>query len=357
MAADQTRIVPEFTGSARYAARMIAFIIIVGVGVALLLPFLSEAFMANAAVNGLIVGVFFIGVVYVFQQVFSVQPAAAWIRRFEKGTDPDRLGRPPNLIAPMQALLTERQDRLSLSSTSASAILDSVAARIAEAGEITRYASRLLIFLGLLGTFWGLLKTVGAVGDAVTALSQSASGSETELIGMMAALREPIEGMGTAFASSLFGLAGSLILGFLDLQASQAQNRFYNETEEWLAAYTRLGSGVGAGEDASPSAYQSALLERLSDDIGALSRALEAGGGSGGGGLESAGALRALEERLARQERLLERIAEEGARQRQANTRELKSELRMLARVLAAAASGDSEAVKRAAKSAIEDKD
>jgi len=357
MASQDSRSALTSTGSSRYAARMIVFIVAVAAGAALLFPVISEAFMANAAINGLIVGVFVIGVVYVFQQVFSVEPAARWIRRFEKEGGADRLGKPPTLIAPMKALFSERQGRLTLSSAASRALLDSVGARIAEAGEITRYVGRLLIFLGLLGTFWGLLLTVGAVGDAVTALAQTGAGSETELIGMMAALREPVSGMGTAFASSLFGLAGSLVIGFLDLQASQAQNRFYNEVEEWLAAYTRLGTGgpsLDADEGGSP-AYLGALIERMSDNVESLSRALESR--EGGGGLESAGLIRALEDRLARQEQALARIADEAERGRRETTRELKAELRMLARVLAAAASGDEAAVKRAARDAIEDRD
>lgn len=358
MASMDRRYAPNFTGSARYAARMIVFVGIVAVGAALLFPFLADAFMANAAINGLIVAVFLIGVVYVFQQVFSVQPAANWIRKFEKEGGAERIGRPPTLIAPMHALLSEQRGRLALSSASSRAILDSVGARVAEAGEITRYAGRLLIFLGLLGTFYGLLKTVGAVGDAVSALSESTTGSQADVVAMMAALREPVQGMGTAFASSLFGLAGSLILGFLDLQASQAQNRFYNEVEEWLAVYTRLSSGGPAVEsesDGGAPAYLGALIERMSDNVEDLSRTVQSQGG--GGSAETAGLIRALDDRLARQERALERIADEAERGRQQTTRELKAELRMVARVLAAAASGDEAAVKRAARDAIEDRE
>ena len=357
MASMDRRYAPNFTGSARYAARMIVFVGIVAVGAALLFPFLADAFMANAAINGLIVAVFLIGVVYVFQQVFSVQPAANWIRKFEKEGGSERIGRPPTLIAPMHALLSEQRGRLALSSASSRAILDSVGARVAEAGEITRYAGRLLIFLGLLGTFYGLLKTVGAVGDAVSALSESTTGSQADVVAMMAALREPVQGMGTAFASSLFGLAGSLILGFLDLQASQAQNRFYNEVEEWLAAYTRLGSGgpsIESEGDGGANPYLGALIERMSDNVEELSRALQS---QGGGSTETAGLIRALDDRLSRKERALERIADEAERGRQQTTRELKAELRMVARVLAAAASGDEAAVKRAARDAIEDRE
>lgn len=357
MASADRRYAPQFTGSGRYAARMFVFIAVVMAGAALLFPVIADAFLANPAINGLIIAVFVIGVIYVFQQVFSIQPATAWIKRFEREGGTERAGRPPALIAPMQALLSERSGRLALSSASSRAILDSVGARVAEAGEITRYAGRLLIFLGLLGTFWGLLKTVGAVGDAVSALSDSATGSQADVVAMMAALQGPVAGMGTAFASSLFGLAGSLVLGFLDLQASQAMNRFYNETEEWLAAYTRLGDAGPAmqtGGDGGAPAYLGALIERMSDNVEDLSRALKT---SGGGSTETAGLIRALEDRLSRQERVLERIADESERGRLETTRELKAELRMVARVLAAAASGDEAAVKRAAREAIEDRE
>lgn len=356
MAKTRWRGAPQFTGSGRYAARMVVFIALVAVGAALLAPVIFDAFMANAAINGLIIAVFLIGVIYVFQQVFAVEPAARWIKRYDREGDAGEAGKPPTLIAPMYALLAEREGRsLALSSAASRAILDSVGARVAEAGEITRYAVRLLIFLGLLGTFWGLLKTVGAVGDAVSALAQSGTGSQADVIAMMDSLREPVAGMGTAFASSLFGLAGSLVLGFLDLQASQAQNRFYNEVEEWLAAYTRLGHAgpdMDTGGDGGAPAYLGALIERMSDNVEDLSRAISRTGGAGG---DNSALIRELEDRLTRQERLLERIAEESERGRRESTAELKRELRMLARVLAAAASGDEAAVRRAAKDAIED--
>jgi hypothetical protein len=159
-------------------------------------------------------------------------------------------------------------------------VLDSVAARMAENGAFTRYFGRLLIFLGLLGTFYGLLLVVSDVGDAVSAVSATASGvAEADANRLIAAIQEPIAGMGIAFASSLFGLAGSLIIGFLELQASRAQNRFYNEIEEWLSSISRLAAAgparTGGGDEDAPSAYVGALLEQTADTLDQLAHTME----------------------------------------------------------------------------------
>ena len=179
----------------------------------------------------------------------------------------------------MSAMLGERRGRLSLSALATRSILDGIQARLDETQEITRYLVALLVFLGLLGTFWGLLQTVASVGEAVNALSLGAT-DMTQVFGQLkTSLEEPLRGMGTAFGASLFGLSGSLVLGFLELQAGQANNRFFQDLEEWLSGATRLGSGgpMGEGGDQSVPAYIQALLEQTADSLENLQRTLARG--------------------------------------------------------------------------------
>jgi hypothetical protein len=176
----------------------------------------------------------------------------------------------------MARMLGARQDgRVSLSATSLQTLLDGIASRLDETRETSRYLIGLLVFLGLLGTFYGLLETVRSVGGVIGALNVSASDLARAFADLKAGLESPLHGMATAFSSSLFGLAGSLVLGFLDLQAGQAQNRFYNDLEEWLSTYTRLSSGpFGEGGDGSVPAYIQALLEQTADSLENLQRLL-----------------------------------------------------------------------------------
>ena len=180
----------------------------------------------------------------------------------------------PRLLAPMQALLAENRAGAKLSALSMRSLLDSIASRLDEGREISRYMIGLLIFLGLLGTFWGLLGTIGSIGATIESLSVVSEDIGKTFEDLKAGLQTPLAGMATAFSSSLFGLAGSVILGFLDLQAGQAQNRFYNDLEEWLSTVSKLSSaGVGSGEgDGSASAYTSALLEQSAESLDKLQR-------------------------------------------------------------------------------------
>jgi hypothetical protein len=186
----------------------------------------------------------------------------------------------PRLLAPMAAMLGERKGRFSLSAMALRSVLDGISSRLEESRDLSRYLIGLLIFLGLLGTFWGLLQTITAVGDVIGRLSVG-SGDPGAVFGeLQSGLRAPLSGMGTAFSSSLFGLAGSLVLGFLELQAGQAQNRFFNDLEDWLAGQTRLGSGIGIGSgdsDQGVPAYVQALLEQTADGLEQLQRTLERG--------------------------------------------------------------------------------
>jgi hypothetical protein len=266
-----------------YLLRMLLFLGAVGgVGFMLFMSF-RDAFMANPALNGLIVGVLFIGILYNFSQVIRLYPEVTWIENFRDSvTNSEARARHaqsamPKLLAPMAAMVGDR-DRFALSTAAMRTLLDGIASRLDESRDTSRYTIGLLIFLGLLGTFWGLLGTVSSISDVIGTLS--VNGGETGAIfaELKRGLQAPMEGMGTAFSSSLFGLAGSLVLGFLDLQANQAQNRFYNDLEEWLSTVTRLSSGaIGNDGDQSVTTYVQALLEQTAESLENLQRTLTRG--------------------------------------------------------------------------------
>ena len=262
----------------RFLVRMILFLIaVIGVGTLLFVP-LHGAFMANPALNGLIVGVFLLGIGYNFRQVLMLYPEAAWIDSFRQTQPSLTQIKDPKLLAPMATMLGERKDRLRLSALAMRSLLDGISSRLDESRDISRYTIGLLIFLGLLGTFWGLLQTVAAVGDVVGSLSVGAGDLGSVFGDLKSGLKAPLRGMGTAFSSSLFGLAGSLVLGFLDLQASQAQNRFYNDLEEWLSSLTRLSSGTMSFDgDQGVPAYVQALLEQSAESLENLQRTISRG--------------------------------------------------------------------------------
>lgn len=257
----------------RYLTRMALFLAIVLVVAAALMTPLKHVFAANPALNGLIVGVAVLGVIYIFRQVFSLRREVAWLADYQETGQPP--ARQPRLLAPMATMLGERSGRFSLSALSARSLLDSISARLDESRDLARYLIGLMIFLGLLGTFWGLLQTVSSIGATIHALDPTGGDFARLFTELKEGLQRPLAGMGTAFSSSLLGLASSLVLGFLDLQAGQAQNRFYNDLEEWLASLTRLGSGglISEGE-ASVPAYVQALLEQTADSLENLQRTM-----------------------------------------------------------------------------------
>lgn len=224
----------------RYLLWMIACLIAVGLLVAILYPALAEAFLYNPLLNAGILSVFFIGVFYIFFQVMSLRREIRWIESFRHGEHDISSQAAPRLLAPLAMMLGERKGRLNLTATGLRSVLDGIHSRLGESHDIARYFVALLVFLGLLGTFWGLLNTIGAVGRAVDGLD--VQGQDTFLLfdQLRSGLRDPLNGMGTAFSSSMLGLAGSLVLGFLELQSSQAHSRFVNELEEWLASQTRI---------------------------------------------------------------------------------------------------------------------
>jgi hypothetical protein len=229
--------------------------------------------MANPALNSLIITVLLLGIGYIFRQVLILKPEVAWLESFRTNRPASDATPEPVLLAPMARMLGERKGKLSLSALSMRSLLDGIDARLDETREISRYLIGLLIFLGLLGTFWGLLGTVSAVGDVIGSLSVEGGDVGMMFGNLQQGLQAPLTGMGTAFSSSLFGLAGSLVLGFLELQASQAQNRFYTDLEDWLSGATRLSSGAGFGEsEQSVPAYLQALLEQTAENLETLQR-------------------------------------------------------------------------------------
>jgi hypothetical protein len=214
--------------------RMLVFVVLVGLVAFLLHKQIEVAFMANPGLNALILGVEVIGVVLAFRQVLRLYPEISWVNNFRLADPGLAVERPPVLLAPMAAILGSRVGRMAISSQMLRGILDSIATRLDEARDISRYMTGLLVFLGLLGTFWGLIETVGSVGNVIQGLKPGGDAG-TMFDSLREGLAAPLGGMGISFSSSLFGLAGSLVLGFLDLQSSQAQNRFYTELEDWLS--------------------------------------------------------------------------------------------------------------------------
>ena len=262
----------------KYLIRMFVFVIaITGLCWFLFLP-LHGAFMANAPLNGLIVGVLVIGIIYNFRQVLMRYPEVAWIEGFQQNGTPLSEPQPPKLLAPMATMVGDHKDRLSLSTLAMRSLLDGIVSRLDESRDISRYTVGLLIFLGLLGTFWGLVETVASISNVIGGLKVESGDSIAVFDDLKKGLKAPMAGMGTAFSTSLFGLGGSLVLGFLDLQANQAQNRFYNELEEWLSTVTRLATSSLLGESDQPiPAYVQALLEQTAESLENLQQTITRG--------------------------------------------------------------------------------
>ena len=224
----------KLTSPRIFLLRMLVFVVIVAAIVGVLRNQIVIAFMANPALNGLIIFVLLIGIGLALRQILRLYPEIAWVNSFRLGDPGLAVKRPPVLLAPMAAILRSRAGRMTISAQMMRGILDSIATRLDEARDVSRYMTGLLVFLGLLGTFWGLIETVTSVGGVIQGLK--ATGVAASLFdALRGGLAAPLSGMGISFSSSLFGLAGSLVLGFLDLQSSGAQNRFYTELEDWLS--------------------------------------------------------------------------------------------------------------------------
>ena len=249
------------TDPRRYLIRMMLFLGVVAIVVALLYKPLVAAFMGNAPLNTLIIAVALIGIIYVILQVLRLVPEVRWLSDIQRTRTLDPKAQKPVLLATVNVMLADARSDSRLSALSLRSVLDGVAGRLDEGREISRYIIGLLVFLGLLGTFWGLLQTIGAVSQVVGGLDLVNSDFEALMAQLRSGLDAPLSGMATAFSSSLFGLAGSLVLGFLDLQLGQAIGRFFNEVEDWLSAFAKYNDPAAQGD-----ATRSALAEPMSEE-------------------------------------------------------------------------------------------
>jgi hypothetical protein len=322
LASRPTSIRPAMSSPRRYLVRMTAFVVIVAIVAAVLGPGVSSAFMANPALNGVILATTVFGIVFCFRAVLNLEPDIRWIEaHLAQRAQGGRIAPvQPRLLAPIARVIAEQQGELSLSPMALRSLLDAIGARLSESREISRYLIGLLIFLGLLGTFWGLLETVRSASGVIAGLDMEAADPSAAFATLKHGLEAPLTGMGTAFSASLFGLAGSLALGFLELQASQAQNRFYNELEDWLSANTRLSAGpqqggyeIEAGEPVFP-AYIESVVAQTAENLDALRRltvqAEEERRGQGGALGAVATQLAAIDDHLQNQQALTARLAE-----------------------------------------------
>lgn len=265
---------PQFSYPYRQIMLMVTALVLTGVGAVLALPRVLPVFEANPWLNGFIFCVFVIGVIATFWQVFQLIGSARWIEGFAVQRPGHDLTRAPSMLAPLATMLRSRGRRRQINSSSARSILDSVAQRIDEAREITRYIVSLLIFLGLLGTFYGLATTIPAVVDTIRSLAPQQGEQGADIFNrLMTGLEAQLGGMGVAFASSLLGLAGSLVVGLLELFASHGQNRFYRELEEWMSTITRVGLTEGEGDESEAGAVAH-VLDHISEQMDALHQVL-----------------------------------------------------------------------------------
>lgn len=375
-----------------FLVRMLAFLIIVLIIAGILSGALITAFISNPLLNLMIFVVLLAGIAWTLTQVTRLAPEVQWVETFQTQRAKLAALPPPRLLAPMASMLATRQgkgregqDRFTLSAPAMRSLLDGLASRLDEGREISRYLTGLLIFLGLLGTFWGLLQTVASVSDVISTMSVGSGDINALFDQLKTGLGRPLKGMGTAFSASMFGLSGALVIGFLDLTAGQAQNRFYNELEEWLASLTRLSSGALGGEgEGSVPVYVQALLETTAENMENLQSVLSRGED---GRIQANNAIITLSEKIAllsdtmrTNQQLMLRIAEtqaqlapalqrlgeprrdensdaarghlrnieqamqrllsEGEQGRQQSTSELRNDIRVLTRTIAAIAEG-----------------
>lgn len=261
----------QFSQPIRQIVQMLAVLGAVGVGVFLAYPQVAPIFVTNPWLNGTIILVFFLGVLACFAQVFQLFSSVSWIEGFAETRLGHDISRPPGLLAPLASLLRSRSPRSQISASSSRSILDSVGARMEEARDITRYIVNTLIFLGLLGTFWGLATTVPAVVDTIRNLNPENGEGGVAVFGrLIGGLESQLAGMGTAFASSLLGLAGSLVVGLLELFAGHGQNRFYREMENWLSSITRVGLVGDSGEETIDQYSLAAVLDHMNYQMESL---------------------------------------------------------------------------------------
>ena len=285
---DLTSYSRKLSSPMSYFWTMVIFLILAGFAGAILFRQAREAFVANPGLNGLILGVALIGILLAFNHVLALRPEVRWFNSFRAAGSADKAGRDPVMLSPMRALMSSSQTG-ALSTAALRSILDSIASRLDEQRDITRYLTGLLVFLGLLGTFWGLLGTIGSINTVIQGLDAGNGQSSDILNTLKESLSAPLTGMATAFSASLFGLSGSLILGFLDLQAGRAQNRFYNELENWLSSVTDVS------HDFAPAVARVAATGST-EELKALSEQLVKITQEGGGNQRSTAAMASLAE-------------------------------------------------------------
>ena len=337
------------TDPRRYLIRMIIFLAIVASIAALLWVPLHGAFMGNPALNGVILGALLLGIIYVIRQTLRLSPEQRWLVGVQKNGKLKQPNAKPVLLATVYAMLADQNQGEHLSALSLRSVLDGVAARLDEGREISRYMIGLLVFLGLLGTFWGLLQTIGAVGLVVGSLDADSNNFSTMMSQLRNGLDAPLSGMATAFSSSLFGLAGSLVLGFLDLQLGQAMGRFFNELEDWLSAFAKFNDGGARTDSVSSGALASGMSEEAARALLSLSHSIAAGEDSRAQTLAQMNsmntALASLNEAMADDRRLRDQLAQLNAnilqlsadlqRDRTQQTSIVASELRALSSSIA----------------------
>jgi hypothetical protein len=322
-----------------FVIRMLIFLTLVGFLAVILHEHLGRSFWHNPFLNGLIIGVLFLGIIYAFRQVTRLYPEIRWVNAFRISDPGLSIAHQPVLLAPMATMLRERTGALSLSTQSMRAIMDSIGSRLDEARDTGRYMVGLLVFLGLLGTFWGLLETIEAVGSTIRSLGSSGSDS-AGFDELKKGLEAPLGGMGTAFSSSLLGLSGSLVLGFLELQASHAHTRFYNELEEWLSGITELTPGESGATDLASRQLISAVYEmnRAVEELAArLADRPVIPGPDGGGQAGTEGSVRELASgvnQLVAQMRAEQKVVREWVDEQANQQAEVSSALKDLAATL-----------------------
>ncbi|CAN7313583.1 flagellar motor protein MotA [Devosia sp. LjRoot3] len=244
-----------------YLVKIVIFLVLIALVAAILFTNIVTFFWANPFINSMIFFALFIGIFLSFRQLFRLFPEVKWVNSLQDGNSAQV--RPPVLLAPVAGLLRERIGEAVITPTSMRSILDSVGNRLDEAKDTSRYLTGLLVFLGLMGTFYGLLETVGSVAGVINALDVTSADSASLFTNLKEGLAAPLAGMGTAFSSSLFGLAGSLILGFLDLQTSQAQNAFYTDLEDWMTSMTELDHPVSAMQANAGGPDMQAMIDSI----------------------------------------------------------------------------------------------
>ena len=309
---------------------MVAFVLCAAIAITFVYTPVVFAFKTNPWFNAVILFVLAVGIAYNFRQVSNLYKEVDWIENFRNTDDKKTPITITPLLGPMAHMLSKKEsDRFTLSATSMRSLLDSITSRLEESRDISRYLTGLLIFLGLLGTFWGLLITVSSVGDVIKEMGSNSGAGDSFLLfeNLKSDLQQPLSGMGVAFSSSLFGLAGSLVLGFLDLQAGHAQRRFSNELEVWLSGVTHLSSGALPGDGEAPvPIYVQALLEQTADGINSLQRVLS----------NQASEKNRLDSNLLTLTHQLAEIGEYLKRDQQPFSEELRKELRILTRTIGA---------------------